>query len=80
MYGAAIWRFLETGSSGLQQRDDAAIEAAAEDDEEYAEEMRAYLAKEEIAHLWHGLATLPRNYEEVCREWFLPTALGYLSS
>lgn len=35
---------------------------------------------EEILELWRRLTILPRNYEDVCREWFLPTPLGYLSS
>lgn len=30
--------------------------------------------------LWNGLTSLSRNYEELCREWFLPTFLAqYLS-
>jgi hypothetical protein len=30
--------------------------------------------------LWNGLTALSRNYEELCREWFLPTLLAqYLS-
>jgi hypothetical protein len=33
-----------------------------------------------IVELWRCLTVLPRNYEDVCREWFLPTPLGYLSS
>lgn len=34
----------------------------------------------EIMELWRQLALLPRTYEDVCREWFLPTALGELAS
>lgn len=30
--------------------------------------------------LWHGLAVLASNYEELCREWFLPTYLAQLTS
>jgi hypothetical protein len=26
--------------------------------------------------LWNGLTLLSSNYEEICREWFLPTLLG----
>jgi hypothetical protein len=36
--------------------------------------------KRDIFQLWHGLSILPLNYEDVWREWFLPTALGHLSS
>jgi hypothetical protein len=80
IYGAHIYRFFNTGSPGLMKRDDSAIEAFAKGDEEYAEEVRAGLSKQEIVQLWDSLALLPRNYEEVCREWFLPTGVGYLSS
>jgi hypothetical protein len=38
------------------------------------------LISHDILALWSGLALLGRNYEDVCREWFLPTALGYLST
>lgn len=34
----------------------------------------------EIMELWRLLALLPRTYEDVCREWFLPTALGEVAS
>jgi len=33
-----------------------------------------------ILELWRLLAVLPRLYEDVCREWFLPTPLGYHAS
>lgn len=33
-----------------------------------------------IKELWRQLALLPRTYEDVCREWFLPTGLGELAS
>ena len=26
--------------------------------------------------VWNGLTALSRNYEEICREWYLPTLLG----
>ncbi|WP_029140171.1 DUF4365 domain-containing protein [Citromicrobium sp. JLT1363] len=29
-----------------------------------------------IMELWRVLALLPRTYEDICREWFLPTSLG----
>lgn len=35
---------------------------------------------EAVLQLWRGLSVLPRNYEDVFREWFLPTALGYSAS
>lgn len=36
--------------------------------------------RDHIMELWRLLALLPRTYEDVCREFFLPTALGELSS
>lgn len=36
--------------------------------------------KEEIQELWRLLALLPRIYEDVCREWYLPTGLGFAGS
>ncbi len=44
------------------------------------QQIRTWLAQQEILELWRRLALLPRNYEDVCREWFLPTPLGFLSS
>jgi hypothetical protein len=34
----------------------------------------------DVLRLWELLSLLPGNYEDVCREWFLPTAIGYLTS
>jgi len=36
--------------------------------------------KHDIYMLWHGLSVLPKNYEDIWREWFLPTYLGLLTS
>nr|HMP63730.1 hypothetical protein [Phenylobacterium sp.] len=30
--------------------------------------------------LWRQLSLLPKTYEDVWREWFLPTALGEMAS
>lgn len=35
------------------------------------------LVSSDILELWRCLALLARNYEDVCREWYLPTASGY---
>lgn len=35
------------------------------------------LVSSDILELWRCLALLARNHEDVCREWYLPTALGY---
>ncbi len=31
-------------------------------------------------HIWHKLTNLGNMYEELCREWYLPTILGQLTS
>jgi hypothetical protein len=38
--------------------------------------MDDHLRKVDVFLLWHGLSVLPNNYEDVWREWFLPTDLG----
>jgi hypothetical protein len=79
-YGAALKRFLEEGSAKLIRLNEEAVAQASHGSEETRQEIMAYLAKQEISELWRCLAILPRNYEEVCREWFLPTSLGLLGS
>lgn len=75
-YGSAVKQFLLTGSSGLMQRVRTGEENAAVADGE----LKAFLYETEIRQLWKSLALLARTYEDVCREWFLPTGLGYVSS
>ncbi len=31
----------------------------------------------EAVELWRGLSLLSRNYEEICREWYLPTYFSF---
>jgi hypothetical protein len=71
-YGAAVKRFLATGAPGLMSRSADRIIPD--------ESIDAFLHENDIRVLWKSLALLSRNYEDVCREWFLPTALGYMSS
>ena len=75
-YGAAVKRFLATGVPGLMSRSaDRAADMRIPD-----EGVHAFLYENDIRLLWKSLALLARNYEDVCREWFLPTGLGYMSS
>jgi hypothetical protein len=39
-----------------------------------------YFRRQNVLELWRCLSLLPKTYEDVCREWFLPTALGELAS
>ena len=42
--------------------------------------MEPQLLHMQVTGFWQGLTVLGRNYEEMCREWFLPTHLAqYLS-
>lgn len=36
--------------------------------------------KADVFELWRSLSLLPKTYEDVWREWFLPTALGHAAS
>jgi hypothetical protein len=86
-YGQALKRLLRTGQTvtpGLnfhqlvaaRIRADAARAGESVDDGELAD----YIRELELRDLWQRLAVLPRNYEDICREWFLPTSLGLSSS
>ena len=80
-YGAAVRRFLDTGSPGIMKYDEKTILVdVAKGDQERANEIRAQLRSEEILELWRLLSVLPRNYEDFCREWLLPTGLGWAAS
>ena len=43
-------------------------------------EIKEKFQRRHIMELWRCLAILPQNYEEICREWFLPTPLGFITS
>lgn len=79
-YGAAVKRFLANGQPELMKIDLAEILRMTKGDKDAACHFEAQLRNQEILELWRLLSVLPRNYEDVCREWFLPTALGYASS
>lgn len=80
-YGKAIRRFLKTGSPKITRYNEKAIIGkATRDDPNRANETLSYLKSNEVPELWRLLAVLPQNYEDLCREWFLPTSLGYTAS
>jgi hypothetical protein len=70
-WGDAITRYLETGDLKLLDRTN---------DTKKSEEEIAARHKWEVYELWRQLALLPRTYEDVCREWFLPTSLALIAS
>jgi hypothetical protein len=75
-YGKAVRRFLATGQSGLTTRSSSAPEHGLTEDRE----LSAWIRQQDVIRLWDLLALLSRNYEDVCREWYLPTGLGYMCS
>lgn len=78
-YYKALRNFIEKGTPGLMREVEGADEALKSPgfDNENA---KAWLHKQEVLKLWEGLAVLPRNYEELCREWYLPTPVGIVAS
>lgn len=81
-YGEKLDSFLKTGKPGLLTQNNEAIMQFIGDkaDNDELERFSNELVLSEINELWRCLAVLPRNYEEACREWFLPTPLGFLTS
>jgi len=45
-----------------------------------ADFFKAHYEKLDVFELWRQLSLLPKTYEDVWREWFLPTSLGELTS
>ncbi len=72
--GAGLRRFMETGQPGFFNR-------PAEIPDGFDEAVLiAHFEKLDVFELWRQLSLLPKTYEDVWREWFLPTALGELAS
>ena len=42
--------------------------------------LTAHFEKLDVFELWRQLSLRPKTYQDVWREWFLPTALGELAS
>ncbi|OJU15986.1 MAG: hypothetical protein BGN95_11525 [Sphingomonas sp. 66-10] len=73
-HAAGLRRFLATGQPGYFK-----VPADIEPGVDPAE-WKAYFEKLDVFELWRSLSLLPKTYEDVWREWFLPTALGQLAS
>jgi hypothetical protein len=69
-HAAGLRRFLAEGQPGYLQR--VTDTASGMSPEKWR--------KADIYELWRSLSLLPKTYEDVWREWFLPTALGHLAS
>lgn len=72
--GAGLVRFIETGQPGYFHVPKDVPEGVEEDF------FRMHYEKLDVFELWRQLALLPKTYEDVWREWFLPTSLGELTS
>lgn len=73
-HAAGLRRFLETGQPGYfkvprEAPDGVDIDA-----------FQKHYEKQDVFELWRLLALLPKTYEDIWREWFLPTALGQSTS
>jgi hypothetical protein len=71
---AALKRFIETGQPGYFKEPKSIPKGL--DEAEY----RAHMRQLDVFELWRQLALLPKTFEDVWREWFLPTALGHIAS
>jgi Domain of unknown function (DUF4365) len=70
---AGLQRFMETGQPGFFK--DPTIQEGFDEIE-----IREHYRKLDVFELWRQLSLLPKTYEDIWREWFLPTSLGYLTS
>lgn len=71
---AGLRRFIETGQPGFFKEPTKIPEGIDE------AELKAHVKKQDVFELWRLLSLLPKTYEDVWREWFLPTALGHIAS
>ncbi|MFY7866004.1 DUF4365 domain-containing protein [Roseateles sp.] len=71
--GAGLKRFLQDGRPHYFKPNQEAFA-------KLSLEQQEYMLKADVFELWRLLALLPKTYEDVWREWFLPTALGHVAS
>lgn len=71
---AGLRRFIETGQPGFFKEPSEIPRAFDE------AELKSHIRKQDAFELWRLLSLLPKTYEDVWREWFLPTALGHAAS
>jgi len=79
-YGSLVKRFSESGRVNLLEYDNATVLQMARGDIADVGRVREELQLNEVLELWKLLTALAKTYEDVCREWFLPTALGLTTS
>ncbi|MCR9136419.1 MAG: DUF4365 domain-containing protein [Alphaproteobacteria bacterium] len=74
-YRDGLRRFINEGQPRLVERSIPLVDVIT-----FEDEMDDYSKKVDVFQLWHGLSVLPKNYEDIWREWFLPTELGQAMS
>ena len=79
-YAGALKQLLDHGEPGLLTLNMDAIREASNGNEEHMQQIIARARLDEIVGLWEKLSLLGRNYEDVWREWFLPSWLGISAS
>lgn len=72
-YGSALKEFISNGRPNLMKIDIKTLE----EDRDDLDDLEKYFFNNDILALWQGLALLSRNYEDIYRECYIPTALGY---
>lgn len=72
-YGAALRHFLATGDAWNLKLDARGPRVKRTN----REKLDIASPQEDVLWLWHMLSRLVASYEDNCREWFLPTAMGY---
>lgn len=72
--GAGLRRFIETGQPGFFRVPPVVPPEMDEAD------WKAHFEKLDVFELWRLLSLLPKTYEDVWREWFLPTSIGHATS
>ena len=72
--GDGLRRFIETGQPQFFNQSGDVPEGVEE--AHYREHMRQL----DVFELWRQMSLLPKTYEDVWREWFLPTSLGHAAS
>ena len=70
-YREGLRRFIASGQPHLIESSIPLLDAKT-----FEGEMDDAMKKIDVFRLWEGLSILPKNYEDVWREWFLPTDLG----
>ena len=78
-FGKPINHFLLTGDATHIRLDPKSDDAIQRYKQERPHANRTDVKATDILRLCDLLASLSGNYEDVCREWFLPTAMGYLT-